>query len=71
MALDIYAWLAQRLCRVHPHSDAPVPWISLHQQFGHGYTKRIRKFREVFLLTLNKTVLPEYPQARLRARLHL
>lgn len=67
MALDIYAWLAQRLCRVPSGSDALVPWTSLHQQFGHGYTKRIRKFREVFLYTLNRTVLPEYPQARLHS----
>lgn len=67
MALDIYAWLAQRLCRIHPQSDALVPWTSLHRQFGHGYTTRIRKFRQVFLQTLNRTVLPEYPKARVHS----
>lgn len=65
MALDIYAWLAQRLCRIHPQSDALVPWFSLHQQFGLGYTTRIRRFRQVFLKTLN-AVLQEYPAARLK-----
>lgn len=63
MALDIYAWLAQRLCRVHSQSTALVPWTSLQQQFGIGYTTRIRKFRQVFLKTL-KDVLQEYPSAR-------
>lgn len=67
MALDIYAWLAQRLWRVPSNSEALVPWTNLHQQFGHGYTTRIRKFRQVFLQTLNKTVLPEYPQARVNS----
>jgi hypothetical protein len=65
MALDIYAWLAQRLCRIHSQSDALVPWVSLHQQFGLGYTTRIRRFRQVFLKTLN-AVLQEYPAARLK-----
>jgi hypothetical protein len=67
MALDIYAWLAQRLCRIPSNADALVPWTNLHQQFGHGYTTRLRRFRQVFLETLNKTVLPAYPQARVRA----
>lgn len=65
MALDIYAWLAQRLCRISPRSDALVPWVSLHQQFGHGYAS-LRKFRQVFLNTLNQTVLPAYPRAAVK-----
>lgn len=64
MGLDIYAWLAQRLCRIHPKADALVPWVSLHQQFGHGY-KRIRKFREVFLDAM-KDVLSQYPAAQVQ-----
>lgn len=66
MGLDIYAWLAQRLCRIHPQSDALVPWISLHQQFGLGYTTRIRRFRQVFLQAL-KAVMQEYPSAKVHA----
>ena len=61
MALDIYAWLAQRLCRIPSKSDALVPWFSLHEQFGSGY-KQIRQFRKVFLDTL-KDVLSQYPAA--------
>ncbi len=62
MALDIYVWLAQRLCRVP--SDSLVTWVNLHQQFGPDY-KRVRKFREVFDRAL-KDVLSQYPDANLK-----
>lgn len=62
MALDIYAWLAQRLHRVKSRNGDFVPWASLHQQFGHGFT-RIRKFREKFLEALRQ-VLAVYQMAR-------
>ncbi|MCP5114433.1 MAG: plasmid encoded RepA protein [bacterium] len=65
MGLDIYAWLAQRLCRIHPKTEALVPWVSLHAQFGSGY-KLIRQFRAVFLKTLRESVFPAYPQAQVR-----
>lgn len=52
MALDVYAWLAQRLHRVEPRKPAFVPWAALHAQFGWHYA-RIRKFREVFRQTLD------------------
>ena len=64
MGLDIYAWLAQRLCRIHPKTESFVPWVSLHQQFGTNYGS-IRKFRQVFLRTL-KDVRTAYPQAQMR-----
>jgi hypothetical protein len=61
MALDIYAWLAQRLHRVgKPYK---VVWPRLHQQFGHGY-KQLRQFRAAFLKTL-RDVQTQYPEARL------
>lgn len=62
MALDIYAWLAQRLCRIAGRSDNLVPWINLHEQFGSGY-KLLRQFRKVFTETL-KDVLSQYPAAQ-------
>ena len=62
MALDIYTWLAQRLHRVEEGKHALVPWVSLHEQFGHGY-ERIRDFRRVYLRTL-KAVKTVYPQAK-------
>ena len=37
MALDLYAWLAQRLHRIpKPHRQL-VPWVALKDQFGQGY----------------------------------
>ena len=63
MGLDIYTWLAQRLHRVSPSKPALVPWVSLYEQFGHGY-KRIRDFRRVFVRTL-KFVKIVYHEARL------
>ncbi len=63
MALDVYAWLAQRLHRIPPGRPQFIPWTAAKDQFGHGY-KRIRKFREVFLEALRQ-VRTVYPDARL------
>jgi len=63
MALDIYAWLAQRLHRVNPARPAFIPWTALHEQFGWHYG-RIRKFREVFRQTLDM-VGSQYRGARM------
>ncbi len=65
MALDIYAWLTQRLWRVAANKPYKVTWVNLHQQFGNGY-KLIRQFRSAFLKTL-KDVQSQYPEARLEA----
>jgi len=62
MALDIYTWLAQRLHRVEQGKSALVPWVSLHEQFGHGY-ERLRDFRRVYTRTL-KLAKAVYPEAR-------
>jgi hypothetical protein len=37
MALDVYAWLAQRLHRVDPGRPAFVAWTAVKDQFGVGY----------------------------------
>ena len=63
MALDVYAWLAQRIHRVQPNRAAFIPWVSLHQQFGADYT-RIRAFRSAFKVAL-KQVHTVYRQARI------
>jgi hypothetical protein len=65
MALDIYAWLTQRLWRISPNRPYKVTWVNLHQQFGHGY-KQIRQFRSAFLKTL-KDVHTQYPDAQMEA----
>jgi Plasmid encoded RepA protein len=64
LALDIYAWLAQRLHRIPPNKPAFVSWAALHGQFGQGYEGRIRKFRENFRSAL-KQVLALYKEARI------
>jgi len=63
MALDVYAWLAQRLHRIPKPHNQFIAWALLHQQFGPEYA-RIRKFREVFLTALRQ-VHTVYPAAKL------
>lgn len=65
LALDIYKWLAQRLCRVSAKVPSFLPWPVVQRQFGQGYTE-IRFFRRVFLKTL-KMVITQYPAAKLEA----
>ena len=56
MALDVYTWLAQRLHRVDPSKAAFVPWVSLKDQFGHGY-HRMDNFKRVFRTTLRQVAV--------------
>ncbi|MCH7662329.1 MAG: plasmid encoded RepA protein [Chloroflexi bacterium] len=63
MALSIYSWLAQRLCRIDPRKPSFVAWNNLWQQFGPNY-KRIRKFREIFNVAF-KQVQTQYPRAEI------
>ena len=65
MALDVYAWLAQRLHRVPTGKPQFIGWANLHQQFGQGYD-RVRDFRRRFLQTLHH-VHSAYPTARFDA----
>jgi hypothetical protein len=65
MALDIYAWLAQRLHRVPTAKPQFIAWANLHEQFGQGFA-RIRDFRRKFLQTMHH-VQSAYPAARLSA----
>jgi Plasmid encoded RepA protein len=63
MALDVYAWLAQRLHRVSPARPAFVPWAALRAQFGWHYSAMF-KFRQVFRQTL-ALVCSQYRGARI------
>ena len=47
MALDIYAWLAQRLHRIPANQPARISWAALSAQFGYGYSRQ-RAFRVEF-----------------------
>ena len=51
MALDVYAWLAQRLHRIDWGKRVFVPWTALKAQFGWHYD-RMDKFKAVFRQTL-------------------
>ena len=62
MALDVYAWLAQRLHRVDPGKPVLVPWPALQAQFGWHYDRLIH-FRPVFRKTLGM-VVSQYRGAR-------
>lgn len=62
MALDIYAWLAQRLHRVDQRKAAFVPWVSLKEQFGQGYD-RMDNFKRVYGTTISR-VAAVYREAR-------
>lgn len=62
MALDIYAWLSQRLHRIPLGKPQFVTWFNVKEQFGIGYD-RIDKFKEVFRKTVY-LVLSQYPTAK-------
>ena len=63
MALDIYAWLAQRLHRISEGRPQFIPWTALKNQFGYGY-KRMDKFKAVFRVAM-KQVLIQYTTANI------
>jgi len=62
MALDTYAWLAQRLHRIASGKPIFITWAALKEQFGTGYGRMV-EFRRVFKRTL-EAVLSQYPAAR-------
>lgn len=65
MALDGYAWLAQRLHRIPYGKPQQITWLAMYEQFGQGFA-RLRDFRRSFLQTLHQ-VHAAYPQARIEA----
>lgn len=60
MALDVYAWLAQRLWRVA--KPQLITWVALRDQFGFGYG-RMNNFKAAFREVLNQ-VYQQYRTAR-------
>jgi hypothetical protein len=64
MALDVYAWLAQRLHRIGKGRGAPLPWTAVAAQFGGSGYERIRKFRDNFKVALGQ-VQTVYRAARI------
>lgn len=62
LALDVYTWLAHRLCRVRQNAGAAVSWSALKGQFGQEYRTE-KDFKRELVGALGK-VLPVYPGAR-------
>jgi hypothetical protein len=62
LALDIYTWLAHRLCRVNKISGVKLSWENLREQFGQEYGDP-RNFKHEFKTALHQ-VLAVYPDAR-------
>ena len=63
MALDLYAWLAQRLHRIKKPHRQFIPWPAVKDQFGPGY-KSLTKFRQVFMQAMRQ-VCAVYPAAKI------
>lgn len=63
MALDLYAWLAQRLHRVTPLKPVFITWAALKQQFGPDYG-RMDHFKTFFRKALRQ-VRARYQRALL------
>lgn len=62
LTLDLYTWLAHRLCRVRKAEGVTVRWTSLREQFGQEYSDP-RNFKREFRQALRQT-LAVYPDAR-------
>ncbi len=62
LELDIYFWLAQRLCRIPDMRGQFITWTALKEQFAPEY-KHLRSFKQEFLKSL-RHVLTVYPDAR-------
>jgi hypothetical protein len=63
MALDVYTWLAHRLCRIPKNKPANISWRALKGQFGPQYKDQY-KFRQDFKESLAK-VLTVYRDANI------
>lgn len=66
LALDVYAWLAHRLHRIHGRGQI-LYWANLREQFAQEYKGKDpdKDFKKEFLPTLKK-VLAVYPQAKVK-----
>jgi hypothetical protein len=64
MALDVYAWLAQRLHRIPAGRPQFITWAAIKDQFGQGH-KRMNNFKAVFHVAM-KQVLVQYQAANIQ-----
>jgi hypothetical protein len=62
LALDIYTWLAHRLCRINKPAGVRLSWQNLRDQFGQEYAES-RDFKWEFRKALRQVAVV-YPTAR-------
>ena len=63
LALDVYTWLAHRLCRVTSPKETMLSWQNLRDQFGQEYAHP-KDFKKEFRAVLRQVWLV-YPTARI------
>ena len=63
LAMDIYTWLAHRLCRVRAVGGVKLSWWNLREQFGQEY-RSAKDFKKAFKVSLRQ-VLVVYPHAKI------
>lgn len=68
LALDVYTWLAHRLCRIHEAKGVMLSWSNLHDQFGQEY-RQVKDFKKAFRHVLRQVWLV-YPTARIEDWTH-
>jgi hypothetical protein len=62
LALDLYTWLAHRLCRVRRREGVKVTWQNLREQFGQEYSDP-KNFRHEAVRAI-RSALAVYPHAK-------
>ena len=62
LALDVYTWLAHRLCRIRKSDGVKVSWQNIRDQFGQEYATS-KDFKREFRDTLRQVWLV-YPSAQ-------
>jgi len=65
LAMDVYMWLAHRMCRIKARAGVYLPWTQLREQFGQEYAQG-RNFKHRFVLALRR-VMCVYPGARIES----
>ena len=63
LGLDLYTWLAHRLCRINRPQGVRLSWNNLREQFGQEYKMSKDFKREV--RNMLKQVCAVYPEARI------
>lgn len=64
-ALDVYSWLAHRLCRVNESSGVVLSWAALKGQFGQEYADT-KNFKRKFMGAVQKA-MSVYKEARIES----